>query len=159
MYVFGWTIAISNNTYFIFLQVLLKIFSYLTHQQILKYAVVCKKWHIISQDSRLWCFVSLRPEISGLHVQGENHMCQIIPTKFGANLRYLETNADLVTPNVLQDLAKKCPNLTHLLLDFAQASQLHDFTDLSAFPTKLKFLALYLSDTIFLDNFMKRIYR
>ena len=159
MYVFGWTIAILNNTYFIFLQVLLKIFSYLTHQQILKYAVVCKKWHIISQDSRLWCFVSLRPEISGLHVQGENHMCQIIPTKFGANLRYLETNADLVTPNVLQDLAKKCPNLTHLLLDFAQASQLHDFTDLSAFPTKLKFLALYLSDTIFLDNFMKRIYR
>ena len=116
----------------------MKIFSYLTHQQILKYAVVCKKWHIISQDSRLWCFVSLRPEISGLHVQGENHMCQIIPTKFGANLRYLETNADLVTPNVLQDLAKKCPNLTHLLLDFAQASQLHDFTDLSAFPTKLK---------------------
>ena len=64
-----------------------------------------------------------------------------------------------VTPNVISELAKKCPNLTHLLLDFATASQLHDFTDLSAFPTKLKFLALYLSDTIFLDNFMKRIYR
>ena len=145
---------------FFFLQVLLKIFSYLSHQQILKYAVVSKKWHMISQDSRLWGFVSLRPEISGLHVQGESHMVQqLIPTKFRENLRYLETNADLVTPTVLQDLAKKCPNLTHLLLDFAQASQLHDFTDLSAFPTKLKFLALYLSDTIFLDNFMKRIYR
>ena len=65
----------------------------------------------------------------------------------------------IVTPNVISELAKKCPNLTHLLLDFATASQLHDFTDLSAFPTKLKFLALYLSDTIFLDNFMKRIYR
>lgn len=140
-------------------KVLLKIFSYLSHQQILKYAVVSKKWHMISQDSRLWGFVSLRPEISGLHVQGESHMVQqLIPTKFRENLRYLETNADLVTPTVLQDLAKKCPNLTHLLLDFAQASQLHDFTDLSAFPTKLKFLALYLSDTIFLDNFMKRIY-
>ena len=147
--------------YFAFLlQVLLKIFSYLSHKQILKFAVVSKKWHMISQDSRLWGFVSLRPEISGLHVQGESHMVQqLIPTKFRENLRYLETNADLVTPTVLQDLAKKCPNLTHLLLDFAQASQLHDFTDLSAFPTKLKFLALYLSDTIFLDNFMKRIYR
>ena len=85
-------------------------------------------------------------------------MQQLIPTKFGANLRYLEMNAELVTLNVLQDLAKKCPNLTHMLLDFAQASQLHDFTDLSQFPTKLKFMALYLSDTIFLDNFMKRIY-
>ena len=86
-------------------------------------------------------------------------MLQLISTKFGNNLRYLELNADMVTPNVLVDLAKKCANLTHLLLDFAQASQLHDFTDLGAFPTKLKFLTLYLSDTIFLDNFMKRIYR
>ena len=142
-----------------FLQVLLKIFSYLSHNQILKYAVVSKKWHMISQDSRLWVFVSLRPEISGLHVEQSHMVQQLIPTKFRENLRYLETNADLVTPTVLQDLAKKCPNLTHLLLDFAQASQLHDFTDLGAFPTKLKFLALYLSDTIFLDNFMKRIYR
>ena len=141
------------------LQVLLRIFSFLSHREILKYAVVCKKWHLISQDSRLWGFVSLRPEISGLRVEREDHMLQLISTKFGNNLRYLELNAELVTPNVLVDLAKKCANLTHLLLDFAQASQLHDFTDLGAFPTKLKFLTLYLSDTIFLDNFMKRIYR
>jgi len=140
------------------LQVLLRIFSFLSHREILKYAVVCKKWHLISQDSRLWGFVSLRPEISGLRVEREDHMLQLISTKFGNNLRYLELNAELVTPNVLVDLAKKCANLTHLLLDFAQASQLHDFTDLGAFPTKLKFLTLYLSDTIFLDNFMKRIY-
>ena len=92
-------------------------------------------------------------------MEREDHMLQLISTKFGNNLRYLELNADMVTPNVLVDLAKKCANLTHLLLDFAQASQLHDFTDLGAFPTKLKFLTLYLSDTIFLDNFMKRIYR
>ena len=39
---------------------------------------------------------------------------------------------------VLQDLAKKCADLSHLYLDFSQASQLHDFTDLSAFPTKLR---------------------
>jgi len=139
-------------------KVLLRIFSFLSHREILKYAVVCKKWHLISQDSRLWGFVSLRPEISGLRVEREDHMLQLISTKFGNNLRYLELNAELVTPNVLVDLAKKCANLTHLLLDFAQASQLHDFTDLGAFPTKLKFLTLYLSDTIFLDNFMKRIY-
>ena len=46
---------------------------------------------------------------------------------------------------VLQELSKRCPNLSHLYLDFSQASQLHDFTDLSAFPTKLKFIAICLS--------------
>ncbi len=55
---------------------------------------------MISQDSRLWAFVSLRPDISGLHVEREDHMLQLIPTKFGANLRYLELQAELVTPNV-----------------------------------------------------------
>ena len=90
----------------------MKIFSYLSHREILKSAVVCKKWHIVSQDSRLWGFVSLRPEISGLYVDGESHMLQLIPSKFGNNLRYLEMNAELVTINVLTDLAKKCPNLT-----------------------------------------------
>ena len=58
----------------------------------------------------------------------------------------------------MQELAKRCPSLTHLLLDFSQANQLHDFSELSAFPTKLRFLCLCLSDVIFLDNFMKRIY-
>ena len=91
----------SHCNLILLFQVLLKIFSYLSHQQILKYAVVCKKWHMISQDSRLWGFVILRPEISGLHVQGENHMLQIIPSKFGANLRYLEVPAELGT-NQLQ---------------------------------------------------------
>merc|ERR1712018_823826 len=141
-------------------KVLLRIFSYLSHREICQYAVVCKKWNMISQDTRLWGFVSLRPEISGLHIdRPETLTNSIMPTKFaGPNLRYLELPAELITPQVLQDLAKRCPNLTHLLLDFSQANQLNDFSELSAFPTKLKFLALYLSDTIFLDNFMKRIY-
>merc|ERR1719412_30843 len=141
-------------------KVLLKIFSYLSLREICQYAVVCKKWNMVSQDTRLWGFVSLRPEISGLHIDRADTLTNnIMPTKFaGGNLRYLELPSELIAPQVLQDLAKRCPNLTHLLLDFSQANQLHDFTDLSAFPTKLKFLALYLSDTIFLDNFMKRIY-
>ena len=81
-------------------QVLLKIFSYLSHREICQYAVVCKKWHMISKDSRLWSFVSLRPEISGLYVTKVEHLLQVIPTKFGSNLRYLELSNDLVTPTV-----------------------------------------------------------
>ena len=79
-----------------------------------------------------------------------------IKDKIEFKKKFIHRNALL---QVLQDLAKRCPNLTHLLLDFSQANQLHDFTDLSAFPTKLKFMCLCLSDVIFLDNFMKRIYR
>jgi len=141
-------------------KVLLRIFSYLSHREICQYAVVCKKWNMISRDTQLWGFVSLRPEISGLHIdRPETLTNSIMPTKFaGPNLRYLELPAELITPQVLQDLAKRCPNLTHLLLDFSQANQLNDFSELSAFPTKLRFLTLCLSDVIFLDNFMKRIY-
>merc|ERR1719264_985925 len=141
-------------------KVLLKIFSYLSHREICQYATVCKKWNMVAQDTKLWSFVSLRPEISGLHIDRADTLTnQIMPTKFaGGNLRYLELPAELITPQVLQDLAKRCPNLTHLLLDFSQANQLNDFSELSAFPTKLRFLCLCLSDVIFLDNFMKRIY-
>ena len=138
---------------------------------------MCKKWHMIAQDSRLWTFVSLRPEVSGLHMERQDTLLPLIPTKF-KDLRYLELATDLITPfvmfekspcriislssldlQVLQELAKKCVQLSHLYLDFSQASQLHDFTDLSAFPTRLKFMCICLSDVIFLDNFMKRIYR
>jgi len=138
----------------------LKLFSYLSHREICQYAVVCKKWSMVSQDPRLWGFVSLRPEIAGLHIDKVDTLINnIMPTKFaGGNLRYLELPAELIAPQVLQDLAKRCPNLTHLLLDFSQANQLNDFSELSAFPTKLRFLTLCLSDVIFLDNFMKRIY-
>lgn len=140
-------------------KVLLKIFSYLSHREICTYAVVCKKWQMIAQDPRLWGFVSLRPEISGIYLDKPDFLIHnIIPTKFAGNLRYLELATELITPQVLQELAKRCPNLTHLLLDFSQANQLHDFSELSAFPTKLRFLCLCLSDVIFLDNFMKRIY-
>ncbi len=101
--------------------------------------------------------MSLRPEISGLHVDRADTLLRLIPTRF-KELRYLELATELITPQVLQDLARRCPNLSHLYLDFGQASQLHDFSDLSGFPTKLRFLCLCLSDVIFLDNFMKRIY-
>ena len=57
---------------------------------------------MISQDTRLWGFVSLRPEISGLHIdRPETLTNSIMPTKFaGPNLRYLELPAELITPQV-----------------------------------------------------------
>jgi len=139
-------------------KVLLRVFSFLKHQEMMKYSVVSKKWRMIAQDSRLWGFVSLRPEISGLHIPSQDMLLKLIQNRFAANLRYLELPCDLITREVLQELANRCPNLTHLLLDFSHGAQLADFSELNAFPTKIKYLCMCLSETIFLDNFMKMIY-
>jgi len=139
-------------------KVLLRVFSFLKHAEMMKYSVVSKKWRMIAQDSRLWGFVSLRPEISGLHIQSQDQLQKLIQNRFAANLRYLELPCDLITREVLQELANRCPNLTHLLLDFSHGAQLADFSELNAFPTKIKYLCMCLSETIFLDNFMKKIY-
>ena len=83
---------------FLYLKVLLKIFSYLSHRELCAYSVVCKKWRAMSSDPRLWDFVSLRPEISGLFVDRPDFVVHtLVPTKFH-NLRYLELATELITP-------------------------------------------------------------
>merc|ERR550539_2230319 len=139
-------------------KVLLRIFSFLRHSEMMKFSVVSKKWRMIAQDSRLWSMVSLRPEISGLLIPNMEMLLKLIQNRFTTNLRYLELPCDLITREVLQELANRCPNLTHLLLDFSHGAQLADFSELNAFPTKIKYLCMCLSETIFLDNFMKKIY-
>lgn len=79
-------------------------------------------------------------------------------TRFGASLRYIELPIELITHTVLHELANKCPNLTHMLLDFSTAMQLHDFSEMQAFPTKLKYMCICLSEVIFMEGFMRKIY-
>lgn len=145
-------------------KVLLRVFSFLKHSEMMKYSVVSKKWRMMAQDSRLWAMVSLRPEISGLMIPNIDMLLKLIQVKilllsflcdfdcivlrimyvlilqmrFTTNLRYLELPCDLITREVLQELANRCPNLTHLLLDFSHGAQLADFSELNAFPTKIK---------------------
>ena len=45
----------------------------------------------------------------------------------------------MCTAQVLHELSQRCPNLTHLLLDFSHGAQLADFSGLSAFPTKIRY--------------------
>lgn len=42
--------------------------------------------------------------------------------------------------------------------DFSTAMQLHDFADMQLFPARLKSLTLCLSENIFLEGFMRKIY-
>ena len=56
---------------------------------------------MISSDPRLWGFVSLRPEISGLHIDRPDFLIHnLIPNKLQGNLRYLELATELITPHV-----------------------------------------------------------
>lgn len=45
-----------------------------------------------------------------------------------------------------------------MLLDFSTAMQLHDFSELQTFPTKLKYMCICLSEVIFMEGFMRKIY-
>uniref|UniRef100_T1IV44 F-box domain-containing protein n=1 Tax=Strigamia maritima TaxID=126957 RepID=T1IV44_STRMM len=139
-------------------KVLLKIFSYLPHREICRLARVCKKWRMVAYDTRLWQVVSLRPEYSGLHVPSLESLLALISIRFGPSLRYIELPIELITHTVLHELGNKCPNLTHMLLDFSTAMQLHDFNELQNFPTKLRSMCICLSEVIFMEGFMRKIY-
>lgn len=76
----------------------------------------------------------------------------------GPSLRYIELPIELITHTVLHELANKCPNLSSMLLDFSTAMQLHDFNDLHSFPTKLRTMCICLSEVIFMEGFMRKIY-
>ncbi|XP_043218903.1 F-box/LRR-repeat protein 7-like isoform X1 [Amphibalanus amphitrite] len=139
-------------------KVLLHIFSFLTHRELSQYARVCRKWRQLAYDTSLWSVVSLRPEVSGLYVQSTEFLQGLISTRFGASLRYIELPIELTTNAVLHELASKCPNLTYMLLDFSTAMQLHDFSEMQAFPTRLRYLCICLSEVIFMEGFMRKIY-
>ncbi|KAI5714002.1 hypothetical protein M8J76_009267 [Diaphorina citri] len=107
-------------------KVLLHIFSYLSHKEICQMARVCKKWRMIAYDTRLWKCVSLRPEVSGLHVGSLESLLALISIRFGPSLRYIELPIELITH--------------------------------TAFPTKLRYLCICLSEVIFMEGFMRKIY-
>jgi len=139
-------------------KVMLQIFSYLPHKEIARNARVCKKWRSLTLETTLWAAVSLRPEVSGLHVHNIDLLMYLISQRFGASLRYIELPMELITHPVLHELAARCPSLTVMLLDFSTAMQLHDFSDMQAFPTKLRTLIICLSEVIFMEGFMRKIY-
>ncbi|KAL7670881.1 hypothetical protein ACOME3_005797 [Neoechinorhynchus agilis] len=142
-------------------KVLLKIFSFLPHREVLKCASVCRMWNSLTKDNRLWRNVYLRPEIQSdwtLQVKDINLFIRLIGDRFGDRLNNMELPYDLITTEILTELANKCPNLGRLVLDFSKAMQLNDFNELNVFPCNLRSLYICLSEVIFLEGFMRRIY-
>ncbi|CAH1784636.1 unnamed protein product [Owenia fusiformis] len=140
-------------------KLILHIFSYLHLKELGKIARVCRKWRNLAYDPRLWECVSLRPEYNGLSINHTDYLMNLIHNRFGSKLRYIEMPSDLITPSVLHDLAAKCPSIKYMTLDFSKAMQLHDFNDLNSFPCNMKSLCICLSEVIFMEGFMRRIYQ
>jgi hypothetical protein len=88
----------------------------------------------------------------------QDALIALIGMRFGATLKYIELPSELITAPVLHELSNKCPALKAMTLDFSNAMQLHDFNDLNAFPCNLRSLCICLSEVIFLEGFMRRIY-
>lgn len=82
----------------------------------------------------------------------------LLHSRFSQSLEYIELSVEHITVEMLHQLANKCNYLTNLVLDFSTAMQLHDFNDLNVFPCNLKMLTIFLSDVIFLEGFMRKIY-
>ena len=53
----------------------------------------------------------------------------------------------------------RCQNLKYLTLDFSNAMQLHDFNDMNSFPCNLRSLTICLSEVIFMEGFMRKVYQ
>ncbi|ESO01587.1 hypothetical protein HELRODRAFT_81553, partial [Helobdella robusta] len=140
-------------------KIILEIFKYLRLADLCRFATVCRKWRTLAYDSRLWSRVSLRPEYNGLHVTNQDAVISVINYRSGSSLRYIELSADFITPVVLHELANKCNNLKYLTLDFSNAMQLHDFNDMNSFPCNLRTLTICLSEVIFMEGFMRKVYQ
>lgn len=143
---------------------LVRIFTYLNTLDLMRCTRVCHRWHIlISRHAHLWRRLYLRPDASpgftgAVHVRRLDAFLHAIATRFHAALLYVDLPIELITTEVLRELAIRCPNLEYLTLDFSSAMQLHDFADLHEFPCNLKCLCICLSEVIFLESFMRRIY-
>jgi hypothetical protein len=137
--------------------VLSLIFSYLHPQQVLLAGQVCRLWKKIAYSPALWRNVSFRANHGGIQVANLDYFVHLIGVRF-TELCICELATDLITPNVLHELANKCPKLHSLTLDFSTAMQLHDFTDLQTFPSRLRSLTICLSENIFLEGFLRKVY-
>lgn len=140
-------------------KLMLYIFSYLNHHDKNNCALVSRQWRNLAQNPKLWKALKLRPEFKdAIHVKNMEYFTYLLGHRFNQTLEYIELPVEFITSNIIHELANKCTNLKYITMDFAAAMQLQDFNDLNNFPCNLKSMTICLSEVIFLEGFMRRIY-
>ena len=140
-------------------KLIVHIFSFLNHHELIKCALVCKYWRNLTQNPKLWRALKLRPDFKdSIYIRNIDYFTHLLSHRFCTSLEYIELPIELITANILHELANRCTNLKYLTLDFSAAMQLQDFNDLNAFPCNLRLMTICLSEVIFLEGFMRRIY-
>ncbi|KAF5401102.1 F-box/LRR-repeat protein 7 [Paragonimus heterotremus] len=139
-------------------KLMLRTFSYLPQTDLCNIARVCKQWRRLAYDPSLWQSLNLRPEYGGIAVRSMDDLLNLIHHRSGVGLKRIELSSDLITVPVLEELGNRCPSLRTMTLDFSNAMQLHDFNELAAFPSSLHYLCICLSDVIFMEGLMRKIY-
>ncbi len=138
---------------------MLYIFSYLNHHEKNTCGLVCRNWRNLAQNPKLWKSIKLRPEFrDAIHVKSIEYFTYLLGHRFNPTLEYIELPIEFITSSILHELANKCTNLKYITMDFAAAMQLQDFNDLNNFPCNLRGMTICLSEVIFLEGFMRRIY-
>ncbi|CAF4586046.1 unnamed protein product [Rotaria sp. Silwood2] len=114
-----------NSLRFLPDNILVLIFSYLTPLDLIHCTYVCQRWHLlISRHSNLWRRLFLRPDcsnghIGAVHVRRLDIFLHALATRFSSSLIYIDLPIELITVEVLRELAIRCPNLEYLTLDFS----------------------------------------
>ncbi|PAA87441.1 hypothetical protein BOX15_Mlig019071g1 [Macrostomum lignano] len=139
-------------------KLMIKVFSYLSHSELCRICLVSKRWRELAYDSRLWTNLRLRPEFGGLSVSNVSQFVDLIGSRFSTALRSIDLPCELITVPVLEEIARQCVNLRYMTLDFSKAMQLHDYNDLVDFPANIYYLCVCLSDVIFMEGLMRKIY-
>lgn len=140
-------------------KLMLYIFSYLNHHEKNNCALVCRNWRNLAHNPKLWKALKLRPEFKdAIHVRNVEYFTYLLGHRFNQTLEYIELPVEFITSHIFHELANKCTNLKYITLDFAAAMQLQDFNDLNNFPCNLRSMTICLSEVIFLEGFMRRIY-
>ena len=138
---------------------MLKIFSFLKHRELGKVAQVCRKWRLLAYDSRLWTVVSLRPEQStpGCTCTARRPSSPSSACASGPPSSTSSCPPSLSPPPCCTSWPQvPGPKIYHLgLLQRHAAARLQRPQQL---PLQPESMCICLSEVIFLEGFMRRIY-
>ncbi|XP_073241382.1 S-phase kinase-associated protein 2-like isoform X2 [Porites lutea] len=92
----------------------LEVFSFLSQEDLLRAALVCRTWKRLSRDSSLWSYLDLQPYARSLR---EDIILRLLNTMFAPLGRQLSLSKNLVTTEILKTIFETCHRLQSLSLN------------------------------------------